>query len=229
MKRLLTTLKDKWPEYILEAIVIVASILGAIALENWNEDRKSEEEFQTIIRTVKSDILTDIQEFDSANVAYEADLNTMRLMILDSVSIEQYMADGKYLSSIFGWEDIKADQRGLSLLGKRDEFINKGQSEIAKRIIDFYAETLHEIQENEESLERQHYIIQDMITDQGWMLNHVVYKDYSDFAHYAYGNVSFKSTVMAYAIQLNLFQTEWGNYTKEGLKIIEGINEYLEK
>ncbi len=40
MKRILKTLRKKWPEYVIEAVVIIASILGAYALDNWNEDRK---------------------------------------------------------------------------------------------------------------------------------------------------------------------------------------------
>jgi len=67
MKKLINHLKKDWYKYVLEVIVIIIGILGAYALDNWNESRKDGKKEREIlndlvenleinIRTIESDI-----------------------------------------------------------------------------------------------------------------------------------------------------------------------------
>ena len=78
MKRILQTLSQKWPEYLIESIVIVASILGAYALDSWNEQRQREEKLQALFEKVKDDLAFDLSRLggfsqNNVGVYFEAD------------------------------------------------------------------------------------------------------------------------------------------------------------
>ena len=69
MKRILTTLSQKWPEYLLEIMVIIIGIYGAFALDNWNDQRKDREKERTLLINLKRDFQLrqyELLEFEEA-------------------------------------------------------------------------------------------------------------------------------------------------------------------
>jgi hypothetical protein len=66
MKRIFNVLKEKWPEYSLEILVLIIGIYGAFALDRWNENRKNKEQEKVILNNLKIDLEEDIAGFNSA-------------------------------------------------------------------------------------------------------------------------------------------------------------------
>lgn len=62
MKRTLKTLSEKWPEYLLEIIVLIIGIYGAFAVDNWNEDRKWKKETTKITKNLNDEFVKNEQE-----------------------------------------------------------------------------------------------------------------------------------------------------------------------
>jgi hypothetical protein len=61
MKRILETLKRKWPDYLLEVFVITIGILGAFMLSNWNDNRLNRKEEFRILSDLKREFLKNKQ------------------------------------------------------------------------------------------------------------------------------------------------------------------------
>ena len=59
MKKIIEHLKSDWYKYLLEIIVIMMGILGAFALNNWNEERKMREEGKQYVIEIYTDLKND--------------------------------------------------------------------------------------------------------------------------------------------------------------------------
>lgn len=103
MKKLFHTLKQKWPEYTFEIIVITIGVLGAFALNNWNDSRNNRIAEQQILKTLKSNfesnraqILDNISETKELVSGVEGILSVFRMsnneiQKLNTDSIERRM------------------------------------------------------------------------------------------------------------------------------------------
>ena len=65
MKKILETLKKKWAEYLLEILVIMIGILGAFALNTWNEARKSRIMEVEIIINIRDALASDLDQINN--------------------------------------------------------------------------------------------------------------------------------------------------------------------
>ena len=64
MKRLLLTLSQKWPEYLLEILVLIIGIYGAFALEEWNEQRKETSAKSALIENLSEEFRNNLTQID---------------------------------------------------------------------------------------------------------------------------------------------------------------------
>jgi hypothetical protein len=80
MKRILTTLSQKWPEYLLEILVITIGILGAFILNNWNESRKENTSTKVLAYSLIEDLQKDV-DFLSTSIEW----SEQKIMSCDSI------------------------------------------------------------------------------------------------------------------------------------------------
>lgn len=92
LKTIVAVLSRKWPEYILEIIVIIIGILGAFALNAWNEGRKQRALEVEIIMSIKDALSTDTA---SLNTLIEACENRIIFTesLLDAIKHETRLLD----------------------------------------------------------------------------------------------------------------------------------------
>ena len=62
MKRILHLLKEKWPEYMIEILVLIIGIYGAFELSNYGENRNLKRAELEILKGCKTELTTDLAE-----------------------------------------------------------------------------------------------------------------------------------------------------------------------
>jgi hypothetical protein len=94
MKRIFTTLKKKWAEYLLEIMVITIGILGAFGLNSWNDGNKSRQEEQLILRGLQAEFQQNLAELQSDHHYNSLCLNaTTTLLQLNGKAMPAHQID----------------------------------------------------------------------------------------------------------------------------------------
>lgn len=83
MNRLWVTITQKWPEYLMEILVLIIGIYGAFALENWNEERKERVQEKVILNGLKEEFELNLKEVNRNIEANSKVINaTVQMIIL---------------------------------------------------------------------------------------------------------------------------------------------------
>ena len=84
MKKILQHLKSDWYKYVIELVVITAGILGAYALNNWNDGRKNKQLEQDIYQNLYSSLKTDSAKLTGILGYLNASIEVQELVIQNS-------------------------------------------------------------------------------------------------------------------------------------------------
>ncbi|MFK7953572.1 MAG: hypothetical protein AB8B73_12055 [Ekhidna sp.] len=148
MKRILTTLSQKWPEYLLEILVITIGILGAYTLNNWNEDRKSVEKGREILVDVRENLESNTSQFKKDIGITREVINSIDI-ILNNITVTKVYDESlnKHLRFATYWETTRWKSSGYVALIDHGVDIVKSK-ELQESIIDLYEISYPEILEN---------------------------------------------------------------------------------
>lgn len=81
MKRIFNTLSEKWPEYLIELLVIIGGIIGAFMLNSWNDDRKDRRQEQLILTGLKTEFEQNLAELASDHYYNTLCLEASRVLL----------------------------------------------------------------------------------------------------------------------------------------------------
>lgn len=100
MKRIFSILKEKWPEYILEILVITIGIYGAFELSNYGENRNRKKVELEILKGSKAELTTDLAEIKWNIKELQKSQESLEL-ILEVLENDEHYHDS--LSSYFNY------------------------------------------------------------------------------------------------------------------------------
>lgn len=128
MKKILETIKRKWAKYLLEILVILIGILGAFALNNWNESTKDRKEELKYIANLKTDLLEDLTQLEIMIEDRENKYSSSKkLLEYSDQNLIKNLNDFFYhLSAVTVWTEFTPNKSTI------EELVNSGNLSLIK-------------------------------------------------------------------------------------------------
>lgn len=81
MEKIIEAIRSRWAEYLLEIIVIMIGILGAFALDNWNQSKDRKQKELNYLKGLKEEFETNLQETEVNLTNYKKYLSLTEILL----------------------------------------------------------------------------------------------------------------------------------------------------
>ena len=158
MKRIIETLRKKWPEYLLEILVIVIGIYGAFAVDNWKEDRQMTKQEQSILKDL-------LAEYEDTKIKIEETLKKQERTVRYSVIMidvynqegEDFDFSGDSIGNLLGRGPLSY-WRIEPVMGTYESVLGSGSleaiqnSQLKRKMADFHSEVIQGFEDHDLSI-----------------------------------------------------------------------------
>lgn len=190
-----------------EIVLVVIGILIALSINNWNENRKSENQLSTIYNEVEQNLKSDLSNIDDVIKRYEQlELRIEKFITegyssipLDSINATNYLDFTTIPIDINSFIAFDIQDKGIGLLKTHNDFNTSGNKDLTNEIIQFYNidESLNLVLDKlkEESFNNIKYIEQF-----SWYSDHMIMKYNPETIAFFAKSKIFKNKVMTYRL-----------------------------
>jgi hypothetical protein len=145
-----TLAENKFGKYLTyaigEIILVVIGILIALSINNWNENKKSENQLNNIYNEVESNLKSDLSNIDDVIKQYEQLELRLKKMItkeysnipLDSINAHNYSDFIPGKRDLNNFISFEVQDKGIGLIKTYNDFNTSGNKDLTNEIIQFY-------------------------------------------------------------------------------------------
>lgn len=135
-----------------EIVLVVFSILLALQINNWNEQRVNDKQLLQILSTIRTDLVSDTVEVRNILDNYEQRRPVFERVLNDSATYNDYLTQPFYGFLVSTYIPLKIEERGYSQLKSFNNFTGSEPETIASQINQFYSVFIKNIEETEKAI-----------------------------------------------------------------------------